>query len=187
MTWKDAAERVFKDGFLVAVDPLRREAELVEKGQMTVILYGLPPEVAVVSMTGVDHLKCVREGPLLRKCDYLILGHGDGKDYALLVELKKTLEDELETKPMEQLWMTHPIVRYLEASSARVGGPTGPLQIKQVLWARQAGPSVFKHAVRVRPNEPVETRRWRGMRVPVFMHERLSLAGMLAATDEGPV
>ncbi len=126
MTWKDAAERVFKDGFLVAVDPARREAELVEKGQMTVILDGLPPEVAVVSMTGVDHLKCVREGRLLQKCDYLILGPGDGNDYALLVELKKTLEGESETKPMEQLWMTHPIVRYLEASAARVGGPTGP-------------------------------------------------------------
>ena len=186
MTWKDAAERVFKDGFVVTMDPGRREVELVETGQMAVTLYGLPPDVVVVSMKGVDHLRCVREGPLLRKCDYLILGHGDGKDYALLVELKKTLDDKLDTRPMEQLWMTHPIVRYLEASFARVGGPTGPLQIRQVLWAQQAGPSVFKHAVRVRPNEPVETRRWRGLSVPVFLHERLSLAGILAATDEAP-
>ena len=183
MTWKDAAERVLRDGFLVAVDPGLREVELVERGQMAVSLYGLPADVAVVSMTGVDHLKCVREGPLLRKCDYLILGHGDGNDYALLVELKKTLDDELNTRPMEQLWMTHPIVRYLEASSARVGGPTGPLQIRHVLWALQPGPSVLKYAVRGRPNKPVETREWHGVRVPVFLDERVSLAGILAATE----
>lgn len=185
MTWKDAAERVFKDGFVVTTDPGRGEVELVERGQMAVTLYGLPADVAVVSMTGVDHLKCVRHGPLLQKCDYLILGRGDGSDYALLVELKKTLDDEQDTKPMEQLWMTHPIVRYLEASFARVGGPTDPVRIRQIIWAQQPGPSVLKHAVRVRPNEPVETRRWRGLSVPVFLQERLSLAGILAATEEG--
>ena len=184
MTWKDAAERMFADGFLVEAHTGRREVELVEKGQMTVSLYGLPPDVAIISMTGVDHLKCMREGRLRQKCDYLILGERNETGYALLVELKKTLGDERETKPMEQLWMTHPIVRYLEASAARVGGPTGPLQIRHVLWAFQTDPSLPKDEIRIRPNEPVETRRWRGLRVPVFLHERVSLAGVLAATDE---
>ena len=184
MTWKDAAERVFADGFLAEVHPGRREVELVEKGQMTVSLYGLPPEVAVIPMTGVDRPKFVREGRLRQKCDYLIPGERNETGYALLVELKKTLGDERETKPMEQLWMTHPIVRYLEAPAARVGGPATPLRIRHVLRARQQGPNLPKQAARIRPNEPVAIRRWRGLRVPVFLQARVSLAGVLAATDE---
>ena len=55
-----------------------------------------------------SHLPALQDrGDLKKICDYLLIGQLDGSDYAIFVELKKTLREE--EKPKEQLRRSLPI------------------------------------------------------------------------------
>ena len=69
--------------------------------------------VTAIRLSKSSHLSVLKDGPCKRICDYLLIFALDSKDYAILIELKKTLTDK--QRPKEQLRRSLPFLAYLRS------------------------------------------------------------------------
>lgn len=179
MNWDRALRRVLEERVFVDADA-GGEVRLEERGEMAVTLFGVAAGAATISLRSLDHLSAVKRGERRRKCDYIVLVALGQVDYAILVELKKTIG--YDTRPLDQLVRTRPIVEYLGALGRLEDGPRGPFEFRYVVFARRFGANLMKDAVRVNPKESAWRRCWKGERFAIFARDRISLAAVLAAT-----
>lgn len=179
MNWDGALRRALEERVFVDADA-GGEVRLEEKGEMAVTLFGVAAGAATMSLRSLDHLSAVKQGEWRQKCDYIVLVALNQVDYAVMVELKKTVGHD--TKPLDQLVRTKPIVEYLAALGRLEDGPRGPLDCRYVVFARRFGANLMKDAVRVNPKESARRRCWKGERFAIFAQDRISLDAVLAAT-----
>lgn len=73
------------------------------QASMDVELTEIPSGVIAIDMNRIGHLqKGIKNSDCTQICDYLLVWEVDGRDIAIFVELKSTLNLD-EKKPMEQL------------------------------------------------------------------------------------
>ena len=95
-----------------------------DQEDMKVKLIGVSSPFLAVRMNKLSHLSALKESTETRKyqwnfiCDYLLIGQSNGRDYAVFVELKKTLKRKTEAKGKEQLLRSLPILAYLLSACA---------------------------------------------------------------------
>jgi len=87
---------------------------LREKNVMELEVADIPSDITIINMRRIGSLSGVKEGEWKQVCDYLFLFEEEGEDYAVFVELKKTLNEENE-KGMEQLRRSFPFLEYLRS------------------------------------------------------------------------
>ena len=95
-------------------------------------LIGISSPFLAVRMNKLNHLSALKpeKDKWNQICDYLLIGQANGSDYAIFVELKKTLREE--EKPKEQLRRSLPILEYLLSVL--------PVQIMEKMNSRYALP-----------------------------------------------
>lgn len=85
--------------------------------KMEVQVVGISYPVTVVRLGSaqgkLDHPRSLKDGSRKKICDYLLLAAVDGEDYAVFVELKKSLASRGD--PEEQLIRSRPLLDYLLA------------------------------------------------------------------------
>lgn len=179
VNWDGALRCVLKGEVFVDHDATG-EVCLEEKGEMAVTLFGVAAGAATMSLRRLDHLSAVKPGEWRQKCDYIVLAASGEVDYAVLVELKKTVGYSV--KPLEQLIRTKPIVEYLVELGRLEGGRRGRIEFRYVVFARRYDSNLIKDAVRLDPRGSTWRRCWKGERFAIFVQDRVSLGDVLAAT-----
>ena len=71
------------------------ETRLREKGVMEVEIIEIPAASTVVDIRKMGQLSGIRSGICGRRSDYLVVNDEGGRDRAVFVELKKTLDEDL--------------------------------------------------------------------------------------------
>lgn len=110
-------ESILKNGVLQASAESGRSVTLFEKSaNMQVKIMDLPDTFTTIRMGGrakLNHHPSLEKGAWNKICDYLLIARIHGEDYAVLVELKKSLSSR--GSPEEQLLRSGPILEYLLA------------------------------------------------------------------------
>ena len=158
-----------------ALTPVARDGsiKLVEKQvPMTVEVVEPPPVVTTINMTALKHLSGLREGPWNKVCDYLLVGTADGDDYAIFVELKKTLYGD--GKPKNQLRWSLPIFKYLCAicaihSTCEINNRN--TLVRYFLIGTKNHPRFDKQ--RVRPQPHVQKDGYKDIEVHTYLGDRI--------------
>ena len=105
-----ALKEILADRVLVARSS-ERSVILKESGVMKVEITDLPQRAVAIKLGKIGSLSGVKDGVWRRTCDYLVVCAIDGQDFAIFIELKKTInEDE---RGREQLRRSLPILEYL--------------------------------------------------------------------------
>ena len=178
-TWSAAFASALRDGVLKVPD-IGGGVVLVEKKPtppMERTIIGLPPGAAVVPLGSVDHPGWVRKGRYRRKCDFVIFTEWGGRDYALLVEMKRTISGEMHA--LDQLVMSRPIVRYLEALGTLAGAGNGRVELRHVLLGERLGKHLDKRRVKSVRGKPVIRTTHRETWIAGFLDRELPLAAAL--------
>ena len=87
-------------------------AMLKEPGVMNVEVLDVPSGVTVINLNKIGELSGIK-GQFRSRCDYLVLFESFGRDMAVFVELKKTIDQG--TKGLEQLRRSRPYLAYLRS------------------------------------------------------------------------
>ena len=107
----------------------------------------------------VNHHPCltqVKDCDWRKVCDYLLIFELDAKLFAVLIELKKSLNEQ--DKGKEQLVRSSPILDYLLAvCRIELQGHINPV-IKHVLIAEKSSEKLDKQPIRPRPQDVKETK-----------------------------
>ena len=112
MTFSTCLGKVVKESFLTLCDE-SGNVLLREKGVMSVVLSDIHQNAAVVRLDKLGALGGLKDGKLKSVCDYAVVSDVGGTVRVLLIELKKTLTEEI--KGLEQLRRSLPLVQYLRS------------------------------------------------------------------------
>ena len=127
----------------------------------------LPISSTVVKIGSLQHLTGVKETGDLRKiCDYLLVIPTGNLWSAVLIEMKKTLDQKNKEKGKEQLRRSIPVVKYLESLCAIQAERDWEVVMRYVVVAEKESPRLDKGRTRV----VAGFRRWREK------HEKISVA-----------
>ena len=88
---------------------------LRERKVMRLEVTKMPVNLIVVNMRKIGSLSGVKEGEWKQMCDFLLIFEDEGKDYAIFIELKKTLDENSKEKGKEQLRRSLPFLKYLHS------------------------------------------------------------------------
>ena len=129
-----------------------------------------------------SHLPASQDRSDLKKiCDYLLIGQSDGNDYAIFVELKKTLREE-EDKPKEQLRRSLPILDYLLSVCAVEYGSRGHnLTIRYILIAEQSINTLNKQRVQGEEAEKVQEQTYKSTQITTFVGTSMHFATLIGS------
>ena len=139
---------------------------LEERNVMKVEVVELPSNITTVKMRKVSHLSAIKDGRCKQICDYLLVFEVDGKDQAMLVELKKTLSNE--NKAREQLRRSLPVLEYLRSACAihRGSGLSRPkIPTRYLLIGKKDNPRFDKQHVRASPVQGLRTEDYKDIKV----------------------
>ena len=128
-----------------------------------------------------SHLPALQDrGDLKKICDYLLIGQADDNDYAIFVELKKSLREETEDedKPKEQLRRSLPILEYLLSVCSVEYDDTGKsdLVIRYILIAERTIGTFNKQGVRGGEAEKVKEEVYKSAQITTFVGTSVSFA-----------
>ena len=127
-----------------------------------------------------SHLPALQDrGDLKKICDYLLIGQSDGNDYAIFVELKKTLREE-EDKPNEQLRRSLPILDYLlSVCAVEHGSGEHNLTIGYILIAEQEINMLNKQRVQGEEAEKVQEQTYKSTQITTFVGTSMHFATLI--------
>ena len=131
-----------------------------------------------------SHLPALQDrGDLKKICDYLLIGQASDNDYAIFVELKKSLREETEDedKPKEQLQRSLPILEYLLSVCSVEYDDTGKsnLAIRYVLIAERTIGTFNKQGVRGGEAEKVKEETYKSAQITTFIGTSVSFATLV--------
>ena len=86
-------KKIPADGALMP-QPMNDVIGLREKNVMEVEVLNPPSDLTAIAMGRLGRLSGVKVGHWMRNCDYLLTFSRNGKDHAIFVELKKTLNED---------------------------------------------------------------------------------------------
>lgn len=152
---------------------------LQEENVMTVEVAEIPSDIMAVDMRRVGCLSGMKEGNWKQICDYLIVFNNGHKDFAIFVELKKTLYGD-EAKGMEQLRRSLPYLKFLH-SVCEIHAESEPAKSKiSVLYSligKQANNRLDKQRLRAR--NPLPSMNYKGITVGMFVGERIRFSSLI--------
>ena len=155
---------------------------LKEPNVMTVKVTQMPLDVTAVNMRKVGHLPGVIDGELRQICDYLLVSKSAGMEYAIFIELKKTLKED--KKGMEQLRRSLPILEYLRSvCQIHHMSKKAALEVRYFLIGTKNHSKFDKQ--RVRPRLGTEKEAYKGIEVQTFVGERLGFDVLLTKVTGG--
>ncbi len=158
---------------------------LEEKGVMKVELTQMPLDVTAVDMRLIGRLSGVKNGNWSKRCDYLLIGQAEGMDYAIFVELKRTLKKDQEgLEGMEQLRRSLPILEYLR-SVCQIHHMTkkAALEVRYFLIGTKNHSKFDKQ--RVRPRLGTEKEVYKGIEVHTYLGDRIGFNQLLNGATDG--
>ena len=145
-------------------------------------LIGISPPFLAVRMNKLNHLSALK--PERERwnqiCDYLLIGQSNGRDYAILVELKATLGEMNEAKGKEQLARSLPILKYLlsvctaEYGSSEEFNPT----IRCVLIAEKLHEHLNKQGLRAGSGRRLKQEPYKSIQVATFVEPTVHFAAL---------
>ena len=149
--------------------PTNGSMTLRETNVMDVEVAEVPSSVTVIDMRKMGSLSGVRDGECRQTCDYLLVWEVEGRDVAIFVELKKTLDLNRKKSGMEQLRRSLPLLDYL-CSVCRIHH--GLKSYKSVaaryfLIGEKGGEKLDKQPVR--PGRALTTETYKGITVHTFV------------------
>ena len=142
--------------------------------RMNVQITGVvPSSITTIKMGKVSHLSCLKDGNWKQICDYLLIAQINGNDYAIFIELKKTLTRE--NKPKEQLRRSLPLLDYLLSVCKVEFGNVPEVLIKYVIIAEKLNERLDKQRTRVRPFSPVTKENYKTMEILKFITPKIGI------------
>ena len=148
--------------------------------QVSVVTSSIP--VTAIRLSKSSHLSVLIDGPCKRICDYLLIFALDGKDYAILIELKKTLTDK--QKPKEQLRRSLPFLAYLRSvCDVEYGNDTdnSNMCIRYFRIGEKLSERFDKQFVRVVPNRIMRREEYKDIVVNTLIGPTISLTTLSRA------
>ena len=129
-----------------------------------------------------SHLPALQDrGDLKKICDYLLIGQSDDSDYAIFVELKKTLRAE-EERPKEQLRRSLPILDYLlSVCAVEHGSGEHNLTIRYILIAEQSIDTLNKQRVQGEEAEKVQEETYKSAQITTFVGTSMNFATLVGS------
>ena len=146
---------------------------------MEVQVVELPPDLTAIRMEKLGRLRGLRDGAWMQICDYLLVFSQEGKNQAVFVELKKTLNGD-RSKAMEQLRRSLPFLDYL-------------LSVCEIHFAREPGETAVRYLLigeRVRsrfdrrpsvnpdPERNLVTQEYKNITISTFVGSRFPLESL---------
>ena len=127
-----------------------------------------------------SHLPALQDrGDLKKICDYLLIGQLGDSDYALFVELKKTLREE--DRPKEQLRRSLPILDYLlSVCAVEHGSRSHNLTRRYILIAEQSIDTLNKQRVRGEEAKKVNEETYKSTQITTFVGTSMHFATLVA-------
>ena len=178
-------ESILKPEFLQGLgagDSVILEEPQEEQEDTRVELIGISPPFLAVRMNKLNHLSALK--PERERwnqiCDYLLIGQSNGRDYAILVELKATLGEMNEAKGKEQLARSLPILKYLlsvctaEYGSSEEFNPT----IRCVLIAEKLHEHLNKQGLRAGSGRRLKQEPYKSIQVATFVEPTVHFAAL---------
>ncbi len=147
---------------------------LREKDVMELEVADIPSDITIINMQRIGSLSALKDGEWKQVCDFLLLFEDRGKDYAIFIELKKTLDENNKQKGKEQLRRSLPFLEYLrsvckiqhDAKSSKL-----ELMILYSIIGKQASQRFDKQ--HVKPGGRLPTENHKGISVGMFVRERI--------------
>ena len=146
-----------------------------EKDVMEVEVVGFPQDAIIMQINQcLGAWAGIKKGPWKRLCDYMMIYHIEGKDYVVLIELKKTINED--DKGMEQLRWSLPVLDYLY-SICRVKLNTSAntkksFQAVQYVLIGKKGPDRLDKQY-VKPNMSFSQVSYRGININLCLRSRI--------------
>lgn len=145
------------------------ETRLREKGVMEVEIIEIPAASTVVDIRKMGQLSGIRSGICGRRSDYLVVNDEGGRDRAVFVELKKTLDEDL-SDGMDQLRQSRPLLDYLHSVCRVHFGAdflSSDMIVRYCLIGEQLSSRIRKEPTRVR--RPWRVEMYRDIKVAAFV------------------
>ena len=154
---------------------------------MEVVITGILDPVIAVSMNRLRHLSALKPGPWCQICDYLLIFGLSGQIYAVLVELKKTLQKVRQSRrrePREQLRRSLPLLKYLHSVYEIEFGPgqnETELSIGYFLVGERAQQHLDKQPVRAKPSQRrISEEPYEDIIVRTFIGSRIEIGDLVS-------
>ena len=157
-----------------------RERRRDSRMRITVSIASIP--VTAIRLSKSSHLSILKDGPWKRVCDYLLLYVGDGIEYAVFVELKKTLSND--NRPKEQLRRSLPFLEYLHSvCDIEYGNETAHsnMRIRYFRIGERFSPRFDKQFVKVGPDRILKREEYENITINTLVGPRVSLATLSRA------
>lgn len=154
---------------------------LREKDVMELEVADIPSNITIINMRRIGGLSGVKHGEWKQVCDFLLLFEEEGEDYAVFVELKKTLNEENE-KGMEQLRRSLPFLEYLRSvCEIHHSGESAKLRIivRYLLVGSQINQRLDKQHVKAGYRLP--SKNHKGISVDMLFGERIRFRSLMDA------
>ena len=133
--------------------------------------------VAAIRLSKSSHLPVLKDGAWKRVCDYLLVYAFDGIEYAVFVELKKTISDD--NRPKEQLRRSLPFLEYLRSvCDIEFGNETAHsnVRIRFFRIGEKLSPRFDKQFVKVGPDRILKREEYESITINTLIGPRVSLA-----------
>ena len=151
---------------------------LREKNVMELEVADIPSDITIINMRRIGSLPGVKDGEWKQVCDFLLLFEEEGEDYAIFVELKKTLNVE-DKKGTEQLRRSLPFLEYLRSvCEIHYGVESSKLRkiVGYCLVGNQNSQRLDKQHVKV--GRPLPSEKYKGISVDMFVGERIRFSNL---------
>lgn len=158
------------DPFILEESPKNQEGTRVE-------LHGVSAPFLAVRVKKLNHLSALQQGAWRQICDYLLIGQSDGNDYAVFVELKKTLREE--EKPREQLRRSLPLLEYLlSVCAVEYSSGKSNLTIRYVHIAERLNTRFAKQGGEIDRTGKFAQEKYKSIQVTTFVNTFLHFADL---------
>ena len=149
-----------------------KQVTLHEEPVMEVKVAEVPPQFTAVDMRQIGSLSGLKSGNWQKTCDYLLVFNQGSRDYAIFVELKKTLYED-KTEGMEQLRRSLPYLKYLHSvCRLQFGSNLREPIVKYIIVAVRYSRRFDKQ--RVRPGGRLPTENYKDISVHPIVQERIN-------------
>lgn len=150
----------------------KKRVTLNEESVMKVQVAGVPPQFTAVDMRQIGSLSGLNNGSWMKTCDYLLVFNKSDRDYAIFVELKKTLYED-KSDGMEQLRRSLPYLKYLH-SVCRLQFASNLREpiVKYIIVAERYSRRFDKQ--RVRPGGRLPAENYKEISVHPIVQERIN-------------
>ena len=139
---------------------------------MEVEITQTPPEAVTTDLRKIGKLSGLEEGPWKKLCDYLIVFRSGNENIAILIELKKTLNDD--NKGQQQLRRSLPLLKYLHSICCIEFNATGSetLTVRYFLIGKKYSQRFDKQPVK--PGLKIDKENYKNIEVYTFVGDRIS-------------